>query len=157
MVEVWPGEVLYNCLGPMLVGRSRTSEANHRVVSEVLRRTCGHSHSELVQDLRPSQEPQLGRLWVGDHADNFLIFALCFTEAEVCLCAVFAELYRLGIMLHELRPPTDDLVFDYLGADSAEGGRGLRPCRSRVWRLYLALLRLAALPHLHWKFLRVVL
>ena len=122
MVAVEPDEIIYDCFCGIPMSWSWALWAVHGVVSDVLRWTCGDSHSDLVEDRRPSQKLQLGRPLVGGYVDNCFILPLCFADVKVRYEAELAEFHRLGIMLHELRLPTDDMVFDYLGVDFVEGG-----------------------------------
>ena len=119
--------------------------AIHGLVSHVPRTASYSFPGSLVEDRRAASFLHPGRPLAGAYVDNFLIVATSKADAMFLYLAV-DRFAKLGIKLHELRPPCDDWDFEYLGVVFSEGGRVVRPKRSRAWRLYRSLQYLGTLP-----------
>ena len=156
-VSISPDEIIYNCFCGIPMGWSWALWAIHGLVSHVLRTASDSFSGPLVEDRRTASFLRPGCPLAGAYVDNFLIVATNKADALFLYLAVVDRFAKLGIKLHELRPPCDDWDFEYLGVVFSEGGRVVRPKRSRAWRLYRSLQYLGTLPQVHGKMLRVVL
>ena len=129
VVPIDADEWIYDCFACISMGWSWAMWIVQCIVCGALDGCRSSSDLPLVADRQPAPRPCFGRVLCGGYVDNFLILAASYREAMERFTSVCEAFAKLAIALHELREPTFDSDFGYLGLVFTFDHK-LRPLRS---------------------------